>query len=129
MWREPEPSNDPTNEPSNDPTSGQSNPSTSELFDVLADQRRRYVLDLLRERGEALTLGDVAEEVAAREAERAGAGPSNEDVRRIRLTLRHLHLPKLADAGVVVHDRERRTVALAVDPGLLDTFLGPAVAE
>ncbi|WP_457590056.1 DUF7344 domain-containing protein [Halalkalicoccus salilacus] len=45
------------------------------------------------------------------------------DLRRVRLTLHHVHLPKMADRGVLSYDRHRRAVALADD--LIET--GPDV--
>lgn len=81
-----------------------------ELHAVLADPRRRRVLDVLATR-ESPSLDDLARAVAEREANGRSVGaddPANVD--RVRLTLHHCHLPRLAAAGIVYYDAERRRV-------------------
>lgn len=84
-----------------------------EIFaDVLSHPRRRLVFELLRGNDKPLALADVASEVAAHERALPGTEPTSESVRRLKLTLHHLHLPKLAAHGVVTYDSEQRVVAL-----------------
>ena len=69
-------------------------------FDVLADGRRRAVLSFLQDGGRA-DLQELAAHVTATDS----AVPDG----RAAATLHHLHLPKLADAGVINYDSEQRT--------------------
>jgi two-component sensor histidine kinase len=70
--------------------------------------RRRRILRLLRSRGKALTVAELATRLATEGA----SPPESEDgaSERVRVDLVHVHLPKLTDAGLVEWDRERRVV-------------------
>lgn len=89
-------------------------------FDLLGSSRRRYVLyyltDLSDEPAE-VAVDVLAEHVAACEAV-PGRDADEETVARVRTALRHVHLPKLADAGVVDYDPGERTVTLRGTAGL-----------
>lgn len=97
--------------------------SADVLFDVLAEQRRRYVLHCLREHATSMTLSDVADEVAALEHETPVDDVPAEAVERIYLSLYHSHVPKLADANVVEYDPERDTVALAENVAQVERYV------
>lgn len=64
-----------------------------DLFECLASRRRRIVLDTVRADDDRMAREDLAHEVARRED-----GGSSEEV---LTSLHHVHLPKLADAGLV----------------------------
>ena len=88
--------------------------SLDELFEVLSNQRRRHVLDVLSETAAPTTVAVLADEVADREAKaEAYDGPPAADASRIRTSLIHCHVPKLVDSGVLDHDE----LAEAVVPG------------
>lgn len=78
--------------------------------DVLTDRRRRRVLACLRERDAPMALADLARDVAARASNASPADVSVDRARRVRIDLYHVHLPKLADAGLVAFDADERTV-------------------
>lgn len=80
-----------------------------ELFDALTHRRRRRVLEVLRSAGQPLTLTALAEELALRSEEEA----TDERTERLRVSLYHRHVPKLADTGLVEFDVDRKRVALA----------------
>lgn len=98
------------------------NPSLDSVFKLLSSQRRRHVLHCLTQRDAPVELADLAEEVAAREEEMPTAEVTAEEARRIHLSLYHTHVPKLKDAGVVRHDPEEETVALAADADRLERY-------
>ena len=77
-----------------------------ELFEALTNRRRRLVLALLRGTDEPTSLSEVAAELAADEE---CDGPAE----RVEITLYHRHVPKLAEAGLVAFDADRRTLTLA----------------
>lgn len=74
-----------------------------ELFDALADERRRFVLAVLYTYGGTVSLSTVSRKVADLETvQRQSAGePEN-----LRVSLYHVHFPKLEAAGLVECDRQ-----------------------
>lgn len=85
--------------------------SVDGLFDLLADERRRYALSCLWEHDGAMTMSDLAEDVAALETEESRTAIEAEMVQTVATSLYHSHVPKLAAAGVVEYDRDREMVA------------------
>ncbi len=85
-------------------------PSVDDLFAVLGDARRRTVLKVLAGNQTGTDVESLATRVAARESDAAEATPSESTVRDVHVTLHHVHLPKLDDAGLVDHDRGAGTV-------------------
>ncbi len=78
---------------------------------LLADQRRRLLLQVMRTYDEELTLPDAAEEVAVRETGHSVTEIPAERVTEVYLSLYHDHLPRLVDAGLLEYDQERDLVA------------------
>mgnify|MGYP002281222807 CR=1 FL=1 len=79
--------------------------SLDAVFSAFAHERRRVILRTLsREEPHAVDLDTLAAAVCER------TGPPNEtaedDRKRVRVALRHVHLPKLADSGLVEYDAE-----------------------
>ena len=85
------------------------------VLDTLSNRRRRVAIDALRDHGEALTLPDLAEEVAVAELERPLTEISPETVTEIYASLYHDHLPRIEDAGLVAYEQERDLVVPAFD--------------
>lgn len=83
--------------------------SPESLFELLSDERRRLVVSTVAEKGERVSLSDLAETVAEAEAADASA-VSQDHCEVVHTLLYHSHLPKLADAGVLEFDREERVV-------------------
>lgn len=73
----------------------------SGLYRALADERRRLVLAVLRERDAPVSESELARFVAAREAEDSPNATTPADRERVQLTLHHVHLPHLEAAGLV----------------------------
>lgn len=80
------------------------NRSVDTVFDVLAHQRRRYVLAFLAEDDRSIAVADLAEDIAIRENDGMPTGIPKETIQAISTSLHHRHLPKLADAGFVEYD-------------------------
>lgn len=86
------------------------------VFGTLSNERRRHVVGVLRDLdAETVGVERVAEGVATREASEEGAG-------RVELSLRHTHLPKLSEAGVLSYAPERSQVRYE-DPPLVERLL------
>jgi len=67
---------------------------------LLRAERRRAALDALRGTGTPVALDELTEAVAARE----GTEPTAEATDRIAISLHHVHLPLMADLGVLDYD-------------------------
>jgi len=107
-------------------TSLDRSPSIDSLFDVLSDRRRRAVVRCLMTRADRAA--DV-ETLDARLCRDASAVPGS-----FEAPLRHVHLPKLADVGLVAYDETDGTVRYREHPAvesLLETASesGPNAAE
>lgn len=97
--------------------------SASTVFDLLASERRRYLLVALMEHGPTIALPDLADEVATREYAVPFSEIPEEDVLDIYSLLYHKHVPKLVDAGVVAYDQEHDLVRLTNVDESLERFL------
>jgi hypothetical protein len=90
------------------------------LFEVLASRRRRRALSCLRRHDSPMTLADLADEVAEREAGASLSAVSAEEVLEVYLSLYHSHVPKLVEARMAEYSQERDLVALSLDPEYLE---------
>jgi DNA-binding transcriptional ArsR family regulator len=91
--------------------------TVEETMDALADDRRRELLAYLLERDD-----DEKVEVAAL-VDHLSDGGEDVDHERIHTRLRHVDLPRLADAGIVSYERSAETVRLADDASLIEDAL------
>lgn len=92
-------------------TSNTGPPSRDTVHELLADERRRVLLDCLAEHG-PLVLPDLADEVARAEHDAPLPRIPEDEVLRVYLSLWHSHVPKLSDAAVVSYEQDRDLVAL-----------------
>ncbi|WP_123623273.1 hypothetical protein [Halorubrum sp. CSM-61] len=92
--------------------------SLDAVFDALADDRRRTILDVLSHQIGRIHVETLARELGARERGVAESDISEASVEEVLTRLRHVDLPHLAEAGLVRHDPEARTVAYAGHPAL-----------
>ncbi len=74
------------------------------MFDSLRGQRRRHLLYYLEER-DSTRIEDAARFIAARERDCDPADVPADVAERVRVTLYHVHLPKLAENNIVEYDR------------------------
>ncbi|ADJ14293.1 DUF7344 domain-containing protein [Halalkalicoccus jeotgali] len=75
---------------------------------TLAKPQRRLVLERMCEHGGPITAPDLAAAIALESAGRASPADSTEALR----TLRHVHLPKLTEAGLIEYDRANETATV-----------------
>lgn len=101
---------------------------TDVLFDVLSDSRRRFVIACLRKYATPMALGDIADELAIWEHDAEITEIPAAEVTSIYASLYHMHIPKLADAGIVEYSQERDAVTLTESGDEFDPFVDlPAV--
>jgi hypothetical protein len=94
-----------------------------ECFDLLSNHRRRYTLHYLKQNGEAVTLSDLSETVAAWENEIPVEELSYDERKRVYTSLQQVHLPRMDDAGVVSFDDREGVVEVGPAAEELDIYL------
>lgn len=80
-----------------------------DTFDALTHPHRRYVLYYLRTHSEGISV-DTLTAVLANKLEGPSATAGKKTPERIEIALLHTHLPKLANAGLITFDQNRRSV-------------------
>lgn len=83
-----------------------------ELFNVLSHPYRRFMLQYLLTAGEPTLVSELTTELVAWESQRATSDRIGDDRQGIGVTLRHCHLPKMAEADVIRYDAAQQTVTL-----------------
>lgn len=84
--------------------------SEDEIFEVLSNRRRRFVIHALKRTAEPIEVSELSTHVTAWEV---GVDPDEvtyEDRRNVYSTLQRTHLPKLAEKNVVTLDEEANLV-------------------
>ena len=91
------------------------------MFDLLSSHRRRYAIHHCKREGEAVSLSDLAEQVAAWEQDKAVEQLTSAERKRVYTSLQQTHLPTLDDAGMV--EFENGTIELTDRADELDVYL------
>lgn len=81
-----------------------------DVFDAMANERRRQVVAVLAGESTATDLSTLVDRVANRLPSDRTDPTSRPALRQLRVSLHHQHLPKLAAAGLVEYDAEAETV-------------------
>ena len=81
-----------------------------DLYEVLANRRRRYTVHALEGNGREMELGEIAEKVAAWENDIDEVEVSYDERKRVYTALQQSHLPKMERKGVVEYDKNRGIV-------------------
>lgn len=114
-------------------TTGESQPTTAgttgrddqsqegEIFDLLSNQRRRYAIHYCKREGEPVTLGDLAEHVAAWELDKGVKAVTSAERKRVYTSLQQTHLPTLERANIIEFDD--RMIELTDEAAELDVYL------
>lgn len=101
--------------------------SLERALSLLADPVRRQALAVVRER-ETVTLRELTVTVTSRTAGTVELDDDRSVLDRRRIRLHHVHLPKLAAAGLVTYDTDRRTIELAAEPAPVTHLLADVSA-
>ncbi|WP_435346634.1 DUF7344 domain-containing protein [Haloarchaeobius sp. HRN-SO-5] len=99
--------------------------SEDEVFHVLQNQRRRWVLKYLEGEDGPVRMRDVAEQVAAWEHETTVQGLTSTQRQRVYIPLYQNHLPKLDKLGVIDYNQSRGIVERKPLADQLNTHLDP----
>ena len=125
-----DPATDVEDSPQNSTDAGAS--GRNEVFEILSNERRRFVLEYLESEptGEA-DLQTLVTAVAVRENETTPENLTAGERKSVYVGLRQTHLPKMDEVGVVEFDKERGTVSLTTAARrakqYLDVPRGPSV--
>ena len=87
-------------------------PSLDLIFEVLKNSRRREAIQYLREQDEQVSLGELAEHIAAIENDTTTKQLTSSQRKRVYVGLYQCHLPKMDDIGVVEFNQNRGHVTL-----------------
>jgi hypothetical protein len=93
------------------------------VFDILSSSRRRYVLYRLREAEGPIELTELAEQVAAWENDTETDQITEQERKRVYVSLYQTHIPRLDDVGLVVYDRDTGQIELAEEATQIDDYL------
>lgn len=92
---------------SKDETGGKRELRREDIFDVLSNRRRRYVLHYLKQQNahESASLPELASHVAAWENDTDVSQVTYDDRKSVQTSLYQLHLPKLAEMDLIEYDK------------------------
>lgn len=82
----------------------------SERYKLLAADHRRLTIDILAETTSTVELEELATEIAARKID---LSPDDDVTERVATSLHHIHLPKMADVGLLDYDPELHLIKSA----------------
>lgn len=98
----------------------------NELFDVLGNRRRRYILWALYSRSTPLETRRLAEQIAAWEIDSEPDQVARSKYQSVYNSLYQSHLPKLERVDLVEYDRSRNIVAPTPKIDEVAPFMDPA---
>ncbi|WP_247728757.1 DUF7344 domain-containing protein [Halovivax limisalsi] len=104
------------------PTDGDP-PSKDEIYKVLGNRRRRYVIHYLEWRGRPVSLDELAERIAAWENDGSIESIGAAERKRVYTALQQFHLPKLAEASLVAYDERAGVIDRTAVLDDLDVYL------
>jgi len=93
------------------------------VFELLSSPRRRYILYYLRTVDEPIQLTTLAEQVAAWENETDVDSITEQERKRVYVSLYQTHVPRLDEAGVIEYDNDSGLVSLAGEATEIDVYL------
>jgi hypothetical protein len=94
-----------------------------QVFEILKNQRRRYVLQYLSQIDDTVSMSDLAEEIAAWENDKEVSQLSSSERKRVYVGLYQCHLPKMDSMGVVSFNKPRGRIERGPNADLFDRYL------
>jgi len=93
------------------------------VFDILSSPRRRYVLYRLRVADGPIELTELAEQVAAWENNTDPDQITEQERKRVYVSLYQTHIPRLDEVSIVRYDKDSGEIELAEDATEIDEYL------
>lgn len=81
-----------------------------EVFELLRNRRRRDVLWYLVETDDRMSIGELAERIAAKECDKPVSQVTSQERKRVYIGLYQGHLPKMDDYGAVAYNQKRGVI-------------------
>jgi predicted transcriptional regulator len=97
--------------------------SSSDIYDVLSDRRRRYAVHYLKQVDGPVGVRELAEQVAAWENDKSVEELDSQERKRVYISLYQSHLSTLDQRGVVDYDEDAGTVELLDGLAEADVYL------
>jgi DNA-binding transcriptional ArsR family regulator len=97
--------------------------SQDTLFSLLSNPRRRFALQYLNRVDGPVTLRDLAVEAAAWENETDPDNLTDQQRKRVQVSLYQTHIPALEDAGIIEYDRDSGEITLTNRASDLNVYL------
>lgn len=104
----------------------ESTEEVTDTFSILAHPVRRYVLYYLAELEAPVTFDRLATRVAAWQTDSDPETVNSDTLDQIRTVLYHVHLPKLAEVGVITYDDNPGDITPTDAIDSLAPFIEPA---
>lgn len=95
------------------------------VLDLCRDKHRRITLAVLADQQQSLSLTDLTKAIVKHNHDTPLTEVSDETVTRIRITLYHIHIPKLVEAGLVEYDSQRQLVEPTMQFDQIEPLLSP----
>lgn len=105
------------------------NLSEDEIFELLANPRRRFVLLTLREDNQGVALTDISDSMAGASHDWTASELTPPDRKNAYVSLYQTHVPYLVDAGVVTYNPDSGIVTLTDGADVLFPYLELAEAN
>lgn len=84
----------------------------TEIFEILSNERRRFILSYLERQDGVATLEELSNALGAREYDVPPEELNNTQYRRLYVSIYQTHIPRLEDAGVLEYDSDSGRVTL-----------------
>lgn len=97
--------------------------ATGEAYEILSNQRRRYAVHYLKQVDDAVSVRDLAEQVAAWENDKPIEQLDSQERKRVYISLTQSHLSTLDDADIIEFDEQANTVELTDATASADIYL------
>jgi len=94
-----------------------------EIFEILRNKRRRYLLHYLKTYEAPVEIGDLATRIAAWECNEPVDAVTSDERKRVYTTLQQTHLPKMHEARIVEYDPDRGLVDRTEHTDELNVYL------
>ncbi len=103
--------------------------SQDTLFSLLSNPRRRFVLQYLNRVEGPVTLQDLSVEAAAWENETDPEDLTDQQRKRVQVSLYQTHIPALEDAGIIEYDSDSGEITLTDRADDLNVYLHGDIEE
>lgn len=103
-------------------------PTLETVLDSCRHKYRRIVLAVLASQQQSISVNDLADAIIKHNHHTPPTEADDETIKRIYLGLHHVHLPKLADTGIIQYDAEGEVVEPTTQVGREESYVSTILA-